>query len=102
MATTEDDLQAKRAHLQALRDRKESAITKRSENEYAVGLEVEAKQLDAAIAVEEAETARAERSAARAAVRAGIAPAVETVTTARKDAVAVAKAQAKAADKEGE
>lgn len=101
MAVTEDDLQAKREKLQALRDRRENAVTKRLENEELVGREIESKQLDAEIQAEEAAAARAERIANRTAIRAGVAPIAETIVAEKKEAATVAKAQAKAADQEG-
>lgn len=101
MATTEEDLQAKRDKLRELTERRDGAIFKRTENEAIVGREIESKQLDVAIAQAEAEAARAERSAARTAVRAGVAPVAEALVAEKKDATTVAKAQAKAADQEG-
>lgn len=101
MATTEEDLQAKRDKLRELTERRDGAILKRTENETIVGREIESQQLDVAIKQAEAEAARAERSAARAAVRAGVAPVAEVLAAEKKDATTVAKAQAKAADQEG-
>lgn len=101
MAVTEDDLQAKREKLQALRERRENAVVNRVENEALVAREIESKQLDAEIAVEEAAAARAERIATRTAIRAGVAPIAEVIVAEKKEATQVAKAQAKAADQEG-
>lgn len=101
MAVTEEDLQAKRDKLRELTERREGAIIQRTENETIVGREIESKQLDVAIAQADAEAQRAERSAKRAAVRAGVAPVAETLAEQKKDAVTVARAQAKAADQEG-
>lgn len=98
MAVTEESVQAKREKLASLYAKKDDTEEKRRQNEAQMALELEDKQLDAAIAEQEAALARAQRVATKTAVREGVAVLTDAAVQDAKDATAVAKAQA---DREG-